>query len=292
MYDIIIVGSGPAGLSAAITARARDKKVLVVSNKPQESPLARAKLVDNYPGLSRVSGRQLLEQMIAHAHDLGVRFIYERVISVLPMNGYLAVVTGGASIETRAVILATGQPLGKPIAGETEFLGRGVSYCATCDGMLYRGQTVCVVGMNNEAVDEANFLSGIGTTVVFLAKESPYGLREGIVVRTGTPVEVKGNVDGVTEIVFKASRSGREEVLSCGGVFILRPTIALDALMSGLAISDGHIAVDSTMSTNKEGVFAAGDCIGRPLQVAKAVGDGQRACFSAVAYLDQNTSNS
>jgi thioredoxin reductase (NADPH) len=292
MHDIIVIGAGPAGLSAAITARARDKKVLIISNKPQESPLAKAKHVDNYPGLPQSTGLQILERMIAHARDLQVDFVYERVISVLPMSGHFAVATGGASFDARAIILATGAHLGKPFKGEEEFLGRGVSYCATCDGMLYRGQTVCVVGLNAEAIDEANFLAEIGTRVIFLtkkadSKEMSLGLDKSIVIEEGAVVEIKGDMMGVTELVYRAAQNRGIKSISCAGVFVLRPFITPNALMAGLELADGSIVVDHAMRTNKAGVFAAGDCVGRPLQVAVAVGEGQRACFSAVQYLDQ-----
>jgi thioredoxin reductase (NADPH) len=287
MHDIIVIGAGPAGLSAAITARARDKKVLIISNKPQESPLAKAKLIDNYPGFLRVSGLHLLTQMVTHAHDLGVEFVYERAISVLSIGKQFAVSTGGASYDAGAVILATGTQSGKPFRGESEFLGRGVSYCATCDGMLYRTQTVCVVGNSAEAIDEANFLARIGAKVVFLTKEKPQGLAENIMLVRGTVVEIKGDAQGVTELTFRAVQTREVKTISCAGVFILRPSIAPDALIVGLELAEEHIVVNHDMGTNKAGVFAAGDCAGRPLQVAKAVGEGQSACFGAVRYLDQ-----
>jgi thioredoxin reductase (NADPH) len=286
-YDIVVIGGGPAGLSAAITARSRNKNVLVVSNKPQNSPLAKSKFIDNYPGLPQVSGLQLLEQMIAHAHGLGAHFLYERVISVLSTGEGFTVVASGTSIDTRSVILATGAQFAKPFAGEEEYLGRGVSYCTTCDGMLYRGRVVCVVGLSPDAVDEANFLMEIGVKVVFLAKKPPQGLDPSAVVEEGTVVEVKGDGNYVAELSFRAKQSGKIEAIPCAGVFMLRPSISPDALLTGLELADGHIVVDDAMGTNKTGVFAAGDCAGAPLQVAKAVGDGQRACFSAVRYLDQ-----
>jgi thioredoxin reductase (NADPH) len=287
MYDIIIIGAGPAGLSAAITARARDKKVLVVSNKPQESPLAKAKRIDNYPGLPQVSGLHLLKAMVSHAHELGASFIYERVISLLPTKNGFVVVTGNANFDTRAVILATGMQPTQPFVGEAEFLGRGVSYCATCDGMLYRTQTVCVVGLSAEAEAEANFLAEIGARVIFLAKGTPRELDKNIMVKKGTVKAIKGDEQGVTELVFKTKQDGMVESIPCGGVFVLRPSIAPDALIVGLALSDGHIVVDIAMRTNIPGLFAAGDCASSPFQVAKAAGEGQCACFSAVHYLDQ-----
>jgi thioredoxin reductase (NADPH) len=288
MRDIAIIGAGPAGLSAAITARARDKKVLVVSNKPQNSPLAKSKLIENYPGLPQVSGLRLLEQMVSQARELGVEFLYERALSVLPMGERFTIATANTNIDTRSVILAVGAQIAKPFAGEAEFLGRGVSYCATCDGMFYRAATVCVVGLSVEAVEEANFLARIGAKVIFLAKKTPHGLDGGIMVEKGAVVEIKGDMMGVTGLSFKSSDTDKVETVACGGVFILRPSIAPDALIGGLGLADGHIMVDATMATNVTGVFAAGDCIGKPLQIAKAVGEGQRACFSATEYLDQN----
>jgi thioredoxin reductase (NADPH) len=286
-YDIIIVGAGPAGLSAAITARARDKTVLVISNKPQDNPLAKSKLINNYPGLPCVSGLQLLERMVAHARELGVRFLYERAISVLSIDGYFAVATGSASVDGRAVILALGAQLAKPFVGEEKYLGRGVSYCATCDGLLYRTQTVCVVGLSPDAVEEANFLVGIGAEVVFLAKKAPQGLAEGIMVEEGAVVEIQGDETSATGLVFKERRTGMVRHIPCTGIFVLRPSIAPVALMAGLGIAKNSIVTDGTMGTSQAVVFAAGDCVGQPFQVAKAAGEGQRACFSAVRYLDQ-----
>ena len=291
MYDIAIIGAGPAGLSAAITARARDKRTLIISNKPQESPLAKAKLVENYPGVAAVSGLQLLELMLAQAGSLGVEFSYERLISVLPMGEYYSLTTGKELFEARSVILATGAQRGKPYPGEAEFLGRGVSYCATCDGMLYKAATVCVVGLNSEAVEEANFLQGIGAKVSFVSPKvgaSPGelpGLSSEIRLINGKPVEVQGDMMGVTALLVQNRESGEAETVSCNGVFILRESIAHDALLVGLKLDDGYIATDSAMRTSVQGVFAAGDCCGKPLQIAKAVGEGQLACFSAVEHL-------
>ena len=327
MYDIAIIGAGPAGLSAAITARARNKDVLVISNKPQESPLAKASLIDNYPGMPQTSGLDLINMMVEQAIGLGAAINYGRVISALPMGGYFALSVGDEIVEARAVILAAGTQPGKAFKGESEFLGRGVSYCATCDGMLYRNSVVCVVGLNSESVKEANFLKEIGAEVVFLAKKAPQGLSEHITVKHGSVAEIQGDMMGVTGLVYRPAAMGKGEItgtseeadtsgeadadretaneeadaaevldktgatnetesITCNGVFILRPSIAPDALIAGLELKDGYIAVDENMRTNIPGIFAAGDCVGRPLQVAKAVGEGLVACLSAAEYLD------
>jgi thioredoxin reductase (NADPH) len=265
----------------------RNKRVLVISNKLSHNPLAKTKSVSNYPGIPQVSGVQLLKQMLSHARGLGADFVFERVVSVLPAEGRFVVATGSMNSEGRSVILATGTQHATAFEGEREFLGRGVSYCATCDGMLYRMQAVCVVGLSADAVDEANFLGEIGAKVVFLGKKAPVGLDSGILFENGKVVRIKGDEMGVTGLEFRAKATGSVETLSCSGVFILRPSIAPDALMEGLVVADSGIVVDSTMGTSIRGVFAAGDCLGQPFQVSKAAGEGQRACFSAVKYLDQ-----
>ena len=299
MYDIAIIGAGPAGLSAAITARARGKHVLVISNKPEESPLAKSTWVDNYPGLAAVSGAELLDKMVSHAESVGTEFNYARVITILPMGEHFSVTTSGDFIEAGSVILAPGAATGgKQYPGESDYLGRGVSYCATCDGMLYRNAEVCVVGLMPEAVEEANFLSGIGVTVHYIAREIPEGLAPEIATVKGSVTAIEGDSLGVTAVVVKTGGiisvsandgvpAGTTETIACSGVFILRPSIAPDALISGLELDNGYVAVDSGMRTSIPGVFAAGDCIGKPLQIAKAVGEGQIACFSAVEYLDK-----
>jgi thioredoxin reductase (NADPH) len=294
MYDIAIVGAGPAGLSAAITALVRNKDVCVISNKPQDSPLAKSRLVDNYPGLPGISGLGLLRRLLKHAETLGAALNYARVINVLPMGSSFSVTTNDVCIEARAVILAVGAAQASAaLPGEEEYLGRGLSYCTTCDGMLYRKATVAVVGLMPGAADEANFLHGLGATVHFVAPrlgpDLLDALDKGIAVHEGRALAVVGDAKVVTglRIVEKLGPDLTKELtLACRGVFVLRPSIAATALLATLATRDGYIAADAALRTSVPGVFAAGDCVGVPLQVAKAVGEGQRAAFAAVDYLD------
>lgn len=294
MYDIIIIGGGPAGLSAAITARARNKEVLVISNLPQENPLAASKLIDNYPGMPGATGLHLLKTMTSHAQDLGAKFLHARAISILPVQtdspqaSSFSVTTSSDFVESKSVIIASGAARGsKALEGELEYLGRGVSYCATCDGMLYRNATVAVAGLSPEALDEANFLAEIGATVHYVAKEIPSGLDARIYPHTGNILSIEGDALGVTHVRIKAGPSEvkEENTIAVGGVFVLRPSIAPTSLLPSLELSEGYIKVDRSMRTSVEGVFAAGDCVGKPLQVAKAVGEGQIAVLSAVEYL-------
>lgn len=278
-YDIIVIGSGPAGLSAALTARARNKTVLVVGNRWQDSPLARAERVDNYLGLPNQSGADLLETFHAHAKEAGVIFLEGRALSALPWNGF-QVSVGSQVLSAGALILAPGVVRQKKFPGEAEYLGRGVSYCATCDGMLYRGRAVTVVGRSKDAPQEANYLKSLGCQVVYVSPQEPKGLdREIPFVRAGK-LEVRGT-DRVSALVADGAE------LPCEGVFILRDALAPTDLLPDLELRNGAIAVDREMATSLPGVFAAGDCTGGPLQVAKAVGEGHTAGLSAAEYVDR-----
>ena len=175
-HDIAVIGGGPAGLSAAINARVRNKTVLVVGNDYRESPLYRAERVDNYLGMPGLTGAQLLDAYQRHAEDMGVEFRHGRVLNIMPMEHTCYLSIGTDMEEAGAVILATGVSRGKKFPGEAEFLGRGVSYCATCDGMLYRDKQVVVVGLAPDAAEEANFLQGLGCRVTYVSGKAPEGL--------------------------------------------------------------------------------------------------------------------
>ena len=280
MTDIIIVGAGPAGLSAAINARARGKTVLAVGNPAEENPLYKAPVIDNYPGLPGISGAQLLETLTRHAEQSGAQLRRGRVLSIAPMGDRFFVGIGSEYEEARAVILAIGAQRGAKLPGEEALLGRGVSWCATCDGMLYRDRDVVVIGLSHDAAAEANFLQSIGCRVTFAARKAPEGLDSSIPVVTGRQFAVEGEttVTGVT--VDGVS-------IPCQGVFILRETAAPGDLLPGLTLDGGYITADRLTCTGLPGVFACGDCTGAPLQIAKAVGEGLTAGQQAADYVDR-----
>ena len=278
-HDIIILGGGPAGLAAAVGARGRDKSVLVIGNPWQDSPLARAERVDNYLGLPGRTGAELLAEMRAHAEAMGVDFVGGRAISLMAWNGFMVTV-GSDFYDGKALILAPGVVRQAKYPGEEEFLGRGVSYCATCDGMLYRGRDVVVVGRSKDAPVEANYLQSIGCRVTYVAGREPEGLAEGITFVKANRLAVVGE-----QSVTALEADG--QTIPCAGVFILREAVAPTDLLPALETEKGYIKVDRTMATNVAGVFAAGDCTGQPLQVAKAVGEGHVAALSACEYLDR-----
>ncbi len=281
---ILVVGVGPAGLAAGIAARSRNKAVLVVGNPTQDSPLAKAERVDNYPGLPGLTGAQLLERLAQHARDMGVECINGKVNAILAWDGGFMLTVGSQTYQGSALVLAPGVVQSAKYPGEEALLGRGVSYCATCDGMLYRGREVMVVGRSKDAPEEANFLHSIGCRVTYVSAQRPAGLNEAIPHRVGHRLEVEGE-QRVSALLVDGERC------PCEGVFILRPAIAPADLLPGLQVEQGSIVVDRNMSTGLPGVFAAGDCTGRPYQVAKAVGEGLVAGESAAEYLETKGNN-
>ena len=277
-YDLLILGAGPAGLAAAIGARGRGKTVLVVGNRWQDSPLARAERIDNYLGLPGLSGTELLARFHHHAAEAGVEFLTGKALSVMTWEGFQMTV-GSDVCAGGALILAPGVVRQSKYPGEAEYLGRGVSYCATCDGMLFRNRPVAVVGRSGGAPGEANYLQSIGCQVVYVSPQPPKGLDPAIPYVKASRLAVRGD-QTVTGLEADGS------LIPCAGVFILRSAVAPADLLPGLAIENGVIKVDRQMRTSLPGVFAAGDCTGGPLQVAKAVGEGHVAALSACEYLD------
>ena len=269
MFDIAIIGAGPAGYSAAINARKREKTVLVVGQNG--GWLSRAERIDNYPGMPGVSGPDMLSAMRAQAEAMGAEIRPGVVHQVLDMGGMFALSLGADFVEAKKVILCTGAKQPRLLPGEEEFLGRGVSYCGTCDAMLYRGKSVAVIAQGPEAVHEANFLMSVCESVTYFGSTDA-ALDARITVSDQKPEAILGGMK-VTHL-----RAGGEE-LPFDGVFIFREAMALSALLPGLDMDGAFIRVDRQMRTSMPGVFAAGDCTGLPLQVAKAVGEG---CIAAL----------
>lgn len=270
MFDIAVVGAGPAGLSAAINARKRGKSVVVIGNRT--GWLSRAELVDNYPGLPGVSGPELLDAMYDQAQAMGAELRGGVVHQIIPMGESFALGLGADFVEAKRVILCTGAKQPKLLPGEAELLGRGVSYCGTCDGMLYRGKNVAVIAESAEAVHEANFLSSLCAGVTYFGAPDE-ALDQSVAVNGAKPEAVLGDVR------VSGLRAGGEEY-EFDGVFIFREAMALSSLLPGLERDGAFIRTDRQMRTSVEGVYAAGDCTGLPLQVAKAVGEG---CVAALA---------
>ena len=263
-FDVLIVGGGPAGISAALTARNRGKSVGVIKNPPETSSLYKAELIKNYPG-AEMSGSEMMKSFTAQLDSCGAEIISGKALSIMPIGKTIGVAVGNDFYDAKSVIICTGINRKALCEGETEYLGRGVSYCATCDGMLYRGKTVAVIGSGEEAEADANFLRDIGCEVLSFSGKGKY--------------EISGGMKADT-----LSVDGTEYKTDC--IFILKESISPQSLVSGIEFSDGKIGVDRKQKTNIAGIFAAGDCTGAPYQLAKAVGEGNVAALSACAYID------
>lgn len=279
MYDIIIVGGGPAGLSAAVAAQGRGRHCLVIANPGERNPLTRAPEIHNYLGLPGITGREMMERFLQHALDMGAELRTGRVISAMDGGDSFFLTVGSDVYEGKKLILALGVQRGQKYPGEERLMGRGVSYCATCDGMLYRKKPVVVVGRSKDAPLEANYLRQIGCQVTYVSPTPPVGLSPEIPFLRAGRLEIQGE-GSVTGVLAEGT------LLPCEGVFVLRETVAPGDLFPDLAAEEGYLKVNRRMETNLPGIYAAGDCTGKPLQIAKAVGEGLVAGQAAAEALE------
>lgn len=279
VIDVAIIGAGPAGLSAAVNTLARGKTLRLFSSS--ENYLAKAERIDNHLGFYNISGKELMNRFVEHVNAMNVHIEKEKVVNILPFDDNFMVNVNGEIVEAKKVILAMGMSKVKEIPGESKLLGSGVSYCATCDGMLYRNKTAVVWDQSKEATREANFLNEIGVKVIFISKnEQSKELNSNIEFIYGTIDEVYGDTKVESVIVG-------DKIIKTDAVFMLREIVAPTALIDGLSLEGGFIAVNSSMETNIEGVYAAGDCTGKPLQISKAVSEGLIAAQDAAKKIDK-----
>ncbi len=285
--DIAIIGTGPAGLEAAITAVVRNKKVLLFGQKDLSEKLAKAHEIRNYLGYPEVSGENLAGAFQKHLDAMGIQITEDRISAIYSMGDYYSLQGKTEFYEATSVILACGIVNGKSFPGENENLGRGVSYCATCDAALYKGKTAIVAAYSSKEEEEAAFLAEMADRVYYLpvyqeteSLKSLEGNDKIQVVRDEKPVSIEKNAEG--KMTLRCS-SGAE--LSADGVFLLREAIAPDKLMPGLALEGNAVRCDRQMRTNLPGVFVCGDIAGAPYQYIKAAGEGNVAALSAVSYI-------
>ena len=300
MYDVIIIGSGPAGLSAAIYAKRAALDTLVI----EKSPLSGGQIlntyeVDNYPGLPKISGMALGQKMREHANQQQVSFVTESVKEIISEDDVKKVVTNKNTYETKTVILAMGashRALGVP--GEEELCGMGVSYCATCDGAFFKNRIVAVVGGGDVALEDALFLAR-GCKQVYLihrrdefrgAKILQEQVRntENITLCMDSVVEKIEGEDSVEKILTINKKTQEKKELEVQGVFIAVGILPNTDEIQGLPTRDeaGYIVAGEDGVTNLPGVFVAGDCRTKQLrQVITATADGANAVTSVEKYL-------
>ena len=275
-YDIAIIGTGPAGLEAAITAKVRNKNVLLLGAGQSSEKVWKAHTVQNYLGLPEAAGKDLQKAFLSHLDEMGLRITEDRIIAVYNMGEYFGLQGREDVYEAETVILATGVVASKPFPGEEEFLGRGVSYCATCDAALYRGKKAIVIGFSPKEEAEADFMSEYAAETVYIPMyKGDAHVNDRVQVLRTKPVSIEGG--------FKVSRLVTDSGdLETDGVFILRDAIAPGMLIQGLETDGPHVKVDLQMRTSMPGVYACGDIAGTPYQYIKAAGQGNVAALSAV----------
>lgn len=279
MYDVIVIGTGIAGLSAALTLQMHRKELLWIGSGSFSEKIRKAERIHNYPGLSDVSGEEFSAALRKQVDAAGLQIKDDTVTGVYAMGDSFAVSTVGDMFESRSVILTTGVESVKSVENEEAFLGRGVSYCATCDGLLYKGKTIAVVCTAADKAHEAEYLASLAAKTYYVPM---FKNAEPLAGETETIREMPVRIEGgkrVERLIFKS----RE--IAVDGVFFLKTAVAPAVLVGGLKAENGHVAVKRDMSTNLPGLFAAGDCTGQPYQYAKAAGEGNVAAHSAVAYL-------
>ncbi|MBS6599945.1 MAG: NAD(P)/FAD-dependent oxidoreductase [Clostridium sp.] len=280
-YDIAIIGSGPAGLSAALNARIRKKSFIIFGSKNLSNKLEKAEKINNYLGFFNRSGKEIKEEFEKHIEAMDINITEEKVNNIYSMGKYFSIMVNEKIYEATTIILATGVNFGKPFKGEEEFLGRGVGYCATCDAPLYKEKVVTIISYNKQEEKEANFLATVASKVYYVPMyKEEVEVDPSIEIIRDTPVEICGDKKA-NKLILKNSE------IETDGIFILRDSISLGQLVPGLKLDGNHVEVDRKMQTNLKGCFAAGDIVGTPYQYIKAAGEGNIAALSAVAYIDE-----
>lgn len=274
MYDVIVIGSGPAGITAAIYAKRRSLSILVISKGM--GALQKAEKIDNYYGFENgISGKELYENGIKQAKNLGIDFIEDEVINIEYINQF-TIETVNSKYEAKAVILATGVSRNVPnIKGIKEFEGKGVSYCAVCDSFFYKGKDVAVLGDGNYAIHEFETLKPIASSVTILTNGNTMveNRDSSIEVNSKKIREFRGDTK-LEEVEFEDNT-----IQNLNGVFIAMGTASSSDLARkiGARIENNNIVVNENMETTVPGLFACGDCTGGLLQISKAVYEGAKA---------------
>ena len=281
MFDVAIIGTGPAGLSAAITLKLHEKEIIWFGS-PQMSPkVEKSEKIANYPGVGLISGEELNRRFQAHAAEMELKPVDKMVTAIMFMNDHYSLLADNELYEAKAVLLATGVVSAKGVPGETEYLGRGVSYCATCDGFLYKGKTIAVICASRRYEHEVAYLAELAEKVYCFTSYKDAGPMPANVETIGPVKEITGGMK-VTSIKLA---DGTERAVD--GIFCLRNAVAPSTLLPGLELNGSHIVVDREQKTNLTGCYAAGDCTGRPYQLTKSVGEGNVAAHAIIDFLNE-----
>ena len=299
MYDLIIVGGGPGGLTAGIYAQRAKLKTVMLEKMGIGGQICMSDVIENYPGFKSVGGIELMKTFEEQARDLGLEIKFSEVTKITDKGAYREVETSDGPLQARAVIVSTGaKPKRLGVPGEADFIGRGVSFCATCDGFFFKDREVAVVGGGDAAIKEGNYLSKIVKKVHIIHRRDKFRAEKVILEKAmSNPVfefhtnkvvqEIKGDFMGVNGVTLKDTMTGETSALAVEGVFLFVGITPNTDFLNVEKDDYGFIKTDRLLMTSMEGVFAVGDCRETPLrQVATAVGDGALAAVEAERYIE------
>ncbi len=298
MYDLVIIGAGPAGLTAALYAARAGVNTLIIERGAPGGKVFTTHLVENYPGFESISGRELSASMHKHALKFGAQYEYGDVEQITKKKEEFLIKTNMKEYTTKNVILATGTENRKLGAkGEEEFLGKGVSYCAICDGNFFKGQDVVVVGGGNSALEEALYLADICASVTIVHRREEFRAENYIVQKVKDKENIKFELNSQVkeikgeqkvETIEVINKEGSVKEISAAGIFIYVGLIPLTERFKNFDIynENNNVKVDSKMATSIEGLYSAGDVNVKDLrQIATAINDGAQAAQSVIENL-------
>ena len=279
-FDIAVIGGGPAGIAAAITAQSKGRKVVLFEAHGFSPRLRSVTEITDYLGLQPMSGTELMDHFVAHLSRTDVFVVEEKVVSLKEIGNGFVIGTPSGNFNADAVVLCTGVSRSNLLIGEKEFMGRGVSYCAKVDGVNYKGKRVAAIATTDDAMEEIELLADYCEHVYLFPRYNGFRQpkRKNVTIIIEPPTEITGT-DRVTGLHTDTDFFGVQ------AVFMFRATDPLNSFLPELQIRGRSVYVDDQAQTNVEGVFAGGDCTGQPWQVNRAAGQGQKAALSAIRYL-------
>lgn len=302
IYDVIIAGAGPAGMTAAVYASRANLETLMIERGIPGGQMANTEDVENYPGYDHILGPDLSNKMFEHAKKFGAEYAYGDIKEVIDNGTYKTIVAGNKEYKTKALIITTGAQFKKlGVPGEEELAGRGVSYCAVCDGAFFKERQLVVVGGGDSAVEEGVYLTRFASKVTIVHRRDELRAQKILQDRAfnndkvefiwDTEVtEIKGPDGKVSGVTLKNAKTGEEYDFPADGVFPYIGMVPLSEPFESLGITneEGYIVTDENMATNVPGIFAAGDIREKKLrQIVTATGDGSIAAEEAISYVEQ-----
>lgn len=302
IYDVIIAGAGPAGMTAAVYASRANLSTLMIERGIPGGQMANTEDVENYPGYDHILGPELSNKMFEHSKKFGAEYAYGDIKEVIDHGDYKTIKAGDKEYKTRAIIIATGAEYKKlGVEGEEELAGRGVSYCAVCDGAFFKERELVVVGGGDSAVEEGMYLTRFASKVTIIHRRDELRAQKILQQRAfnnekidfiwdSVVKKINGTDGKVSSVTLENTKTGEESEFPAAGAFIYIGMVPLSEPFKSLGITndEGYIPTNENMETKVPGIFAAGDIREKELrQIVTATGDGSIAAESAIKYVEE-----